>query len=140
MASDALALQSLQFLFCPAGSGLGQNRQVALFDFQSHSQDCSNNSSAKEQSNMKGKLTHKANWLFSILVIAASCSFMLGSTLADDSEYTVTTLASFGGSSSGGNSVNNLGYVAGYSNQADDLSRHAVVWRNDANHTLVDLG
>jgi uncharacterized membrane protein len=113
---------------------------VALFDFESHSQACSTNSSTKEQLIMNGNLTLKANRVCSILVIAACGAFILDSAFADDSKYTVSTLASFGGSSSGGNSVNNLGYVAGYSNQADNLSRHAVVWRNNPNHTLVDLG
>ncbi|HEY2711246.1 MAG TPA: hypothetical protein VGI60_01930 [Chthoniobacterales bacterium] len=55
-------------------------------------------------------------------------------------QYTVSTLPSFGGASSGGNSVNNRGLIAGYSNQPDNLSRHATVWRNDASHTLIDLG
>jgi probable HAF family extracellular repeat protein len=36
--------------------------------------------------------------------------------------------------------VNNRSIVAGYSNQPDNMSRHAAVWRNDASHTLIDLG
>jgi len=54
--------------------------------------------------------------------------------------YTVTALSSLDGISSGGNSVNNRGFVAGYSNLADNMSRHATVWRNDESHTLIDLG
>jgi uncharacterized membrane protein len=113
---------------------------VALFGFESHSEDCFNKSAAKEQSNMKRQLSCKVIGRRVFIAVAIGSALMATSAFAQDPEYTVSTLASFGGASSGGNSLNNHGYVAGYSNQSDNLSRHAVVWRNDASHTLVDLG
>src|SRR5207237_8606820 len=48
----------------------------------------------------------------------------------------VSTLPSFGGTSSGGNSINDQSWVAGYS-RLPDRNRHATLWRNGA---LTDLG
>src|SRR5947208_5326733 len=48
----------------------------------------------------------------------------------------VSTLASLGGTSSGGNSINDQSWVSGYSRMAD-RNRHATLWRNSA---LTDLG
>ena len=75
-----------------------------------------------------------------IILIAACCGAAIVQAFAQDPQYTVSTLDSLGGASSGGNSVNNRGIVAGYSNLPDNLSRHAAVWRNDESHSLVDLG
>jgi probable HAF family extracellular repeat protein len=75
----------------------------------------------------------------SIGLIAACCGVALGQALAQD-QYNVTALDSLGGTSSAGNSVNNRGNTAGYSNLEGNTSRHAAVWRNDDSHTLVDLG
>ena len=75
-----------------------------------------------------------------ILVIALWCGAALAQVFAEEAQYNVSTLASLGGASSGGNSVNNRSIVAGYSNQLDNMSRHAAAWRNDASHTLIDLG
>ncbi len=74
------------------------------------------------------------------ILVAACVGALATSTLAQTGEYNVTTLSDLGGTSSGGNSINNRGYVAGYSNLPDNMSRHAAVWRGNANHTLVDLG
>ncbi|PYK72870.1 MAG: hypothetical protein DME44_03160, partial [Verrucomicrobia bacterium] len=51
-------------------------------------------------------------------------------------QYNVSTLPSLGGTSSGGNSINDLSWVAGYS-RLPDRNRHATLWRNSA---LTDLG
>src|SRR5438067_7348962 len=51
-------------------------------------------------------------------------------------QYQVSTLPSLGGTSSGGNSINDLSWVAGYS-RLPDRNRHATLWRNSA---LTDLG
>src|SRR5881296_1659667 len=51
-------------------------------------------------------------------------------------QYNVSNLASFGGTSSGGNSINDQSWVAGYSRQLD-RNRHATLWRNSL---LTDLG
>jgi len=73
-----------------------------------------------------------------ILVIAAFCGAAM--VLADDAQYSVTALVALGGTSSGGNTATNRGIIAGYSNMSGNTSRHAAVWRNDASHTLIDLG
>jgi probable HAF family extracellular repeat protein len=51
--------------------------------------------------------------------------------------YEVTNLASLGGTSGAGSSINNRGWVAGSSNLAGDQVQHAALWRNES---VVDLG
>src|SRR5437868_7267248 len=51
-------------------------------------------------------------------------------------QYQVSTLPDFGGTSSGGNSINDQNWVAGYS-RLPDRNRHATLWRNSS---LTDLG
>jgi probable HAF family extracellular repeat protein len=51
--------------------------------------------------------------------------------------YQVTNLASLGGTSGAGSSINNRGWVAGSSNLAGDQAQHAALWRNES---VVDLG
>src|SRR3989440_10554179 len=51
-------------------------------------------------------------------------------------QYHVSNLASLGGTSSGGNSINDQSWVAGYS-RLPDRNRHATLWRNSS---LLDLG
>jgi probable HAF family extracellular repeat protein len=51
--------------------------------------------------------------------------------------YEVTTLASLGGTESAGNSINNRGWIAGFSNLPGDRTRHATLWRRGS---IVDLG
>lgn len=51
--------------------------------------------------------------------------------------YEVTLLPSLGGTESRGNSINERGWVAGYSNLPGDANRHATLWRNG---TILDLG
>src|SRR5438105_5589229 len=52
-------------------------------------------------------------------------------------QYQISNLDSLGGTNSRGNSINNRGWVAGFSNLVGNQSRHAVLWRN---HSLLDLG
>jgi probable HAF family extracellular repeat protein len=54
-------------------------------------------------------------------------------------QYNVSTLASLGGTSSGGNSINDQSWVSGYSRQPD-RDRHATLWRNGALTDLLTLG
>jgi probable HAF family extracellular repeat protein len=51
--------------------------------------------------------------------------------------YQVTVLPSLGGSESSGSSINNRGWIAGYSNLPGDQTRHATLWRDGS---LTDLG
>jgi probable HAF family extracellular repeat protein len=52
-------------------------------------------------------------------------------------QYQVSNLPSLGGTSSGGNSINDQTWTAGYSRLPDNLSRHAALWRNGS---ITDLG
>jgi probable HAF family extracellular repeat protein len=56
---------------------------------------------------------------------------------AGDAAYVVSLLPLLGGTTSRGNSINNSGLVAGYSNLAENQYRHAVIWSADG---LIDLG
>jgi probable HAF family extracellular repeat protein len=51
-------------------------------------------------------------------------------------QYNVSTLPDFGGTSSGGNSINDQNWAAGYS-RLPNRNRHATLWRNSV---LTDLG
>ena len=56
----------------------------------------------------------------------------------DLDEYTVSDLTSLGGTLSRGNSINNNGWIAGYSNTTANSRRHAALWINGG--TPIDLG
>ena len=51
-------------------------------------------------------------------------------------QYQVSNLPDFGGTSSGGNSINDQSWAAGYS-RLPDRNRHATLWRSSL---LTDLG
>ena len=60
-------------------------------------------------------------------------------TKANKTQYHVSTLASLGGTSSGGNSINDQSWAAGYS-RLPDRNRHATLWRNSLLTDLYTLG
>lgn len=68
-----------------------------------------------------------------LFVMAVCC----GLFAASPQQYTITDLPSLGGTNSRANSINNRGWLAGYSNLTGDQSRHAALWRDEA---LTDLG
>src|SRR6266566_284992 len=76
--------------------------------------------------------------LLTLLVVACCCGAAQAQApaKAKKAQYNVSNLASLGGTSSGGNSINELSWVAGYSRLLD-RNRHATLWRNSA---LTDLG
>lgn len=75
-------------------------------------------------------------------ILAAACTACLtvanvavaaeGQTL-----YQVTNLSALGGTISRGNSINNRGWVSGYSNLPGNQARHAALWRDGS---ITDLG
>jgi probable HAF family extracellular repeat protein len=69
-----------------------------------------------------------------LLFLMALCC---GLFAAAPQQYTITDLPSLGGTNSRANSINNRGWLAGYSNLAGNQSRHATLWRDGA---LTDLG
>jgi probable HAF family extracellular repeat protein len=56
------------------------------------------------------------------------------------SAYRVTDLSSLGGTRSAGNSINNVGWVTGFSNLAGDSNRHAALWLHGRKFDLGTLG
>ncbi len=79
--------------------------------------------------------------LFVIILIvitgAAALVFAQEAKAQSPPQYHVSNLPSLGGTSSGGNSINDGTWVAGYSRLPDNQSRHATLWRNNV---LTDLG
>ena len=79
-----------------------------------------------------------------ILLTGVWCGVTLSPALAQappqtrvTPHYQVSTLPALGGTSSGGNSINNQTWVAGYSRLTGNQSRHAALWQNGS---LLDLG
>src|SRR5438477_6620671 len=84
-------------------------------------------------------ITKKASRTCLTILIAACCAAVLAQTQAKTKpkvQYNVSTLASLGGTSSGGNSINDLSWVACYS-RILNRDRHDTLWRNGS---LTDLG
>ena len=75
-----------------------------------------------------------------IILIAACCVAFAPAFAQDLPQYNVSSLDSLGGTVSRGNSINNRGWVAGYSNLPGNTSRHAALWRNGATGSVEDLG
>jgi len=71
-----------------------------------------------------------------LAVLIAACCGTLAQAQATQ-QYLVSNLASLGGTNSRGNSINNRGWIAGYSNLAGNQTRHAALWRNGS---VTDLG
>jgi probable HAF family extracellular repeat protein len=70
----------------------------------------------------------------SLLLMAVCCGLFAAS---HEHQYTITDLPPLGGTNSRANSINNRGWLAGFSNLPGDQSRHAALWRDGA---LTDLG
>src|SRR4030095_14836809 len=82
-------------------------------------------------------------WILLLIILGALGGTVLvvgqnaaAQTKAKKTQYHVSTLPSLNGTSSGGNSINDQSWVAGYSRLAD-RNRHATLWRNSL---LTDLG
>src|SRR5437660_4419706 len=77
--------------------------------------------------------------LLTLLIVACCCGAAQAqapATVKPKVQYNVSNLTSLGGTSSGGNSINDLSWVAGYS-RLPNRNRHATLWRNSV---LTDLG
>ena len=93
---------------------------------------------------MTAHITKTISQSLSILLAAACCGAALTpaqaqgpQTVKAKMQYQVSDLPGLGGTSSGGNSINNLTWVAGYSRLAGDQTRHAALWQSSL---LSDLG
>jgi probable HAF family extracellular repeat protein len=99
---------------------------------------CGHENSTKE-TNMTTQFTTKV--LF-IVLAAVCCGAVLSPALAQRAvpvrartQYQVSDLPGLGGTSNGGNSINDQTWVAGYA-RLPNRDRHAALWRNN---TLTDL-
>src|SRR5712675_3802601 len=103
---------------------------------------CGHENSTKE-TNMTTQFTTKRASQTLFIVLIALC---YGATLAPvhaqgpgaakaRTQYQVSDLPGLGGTSNGGNSINDQTWVAGYA-RLPDRDRHAALWRNN---TLTDL-
>src|SRR6266704_3718302 len=79
--------------------------------------------------------------LLTLLVVACCCGAAQAQApaKAKKAQYNVSNLATLGGTSSGGNSINDLSWVAGYSRLLN-RNRHATLWRNGSLTDLHTLG
>src|SRR6266850_4867122 len=73
------------------------------------------------------------------LVFAQNAAAQTQAKAKPKTQYNVSTLASLGGTSSGGNSINDQSWAAGYSRLLD-RNRHATLWRNGSLTDLHTLG
>ena len=72
------------------------------------------------------------------LLVAASCGFLAQTTMGQ--QYQVSYLDSLGGTRSRGNSINNRGWIAGFSFLTGNQRRHATLWRDGSVFDLGTLG
>jgi probable HAF family extracellular repeat protein len=90
--------------------------------------------------------TKRACQILFIIVLGVCCGATVAPAYAQGekaarakTQYQVSTLPDFGGTSSGGNSINDQSWVAGYS-RLPDRNRHATLWRNSSLTDLDTLG
>src|SRR5206468_6513694 len=81
-----------------------------------------------------------------IVLAAVCCGAVLAPALAQRSvpvkartQYQVSDLPGLGGTSNGGNSINDQSWVAGYA-RMPNRNRHATLWRNSSLTDLFTLG
>jgi len=74
-----------------------------------------------------------------VLVVAAVTPAAPADSAHRQTTYEVTNLESFGGSASG-NSINNRGWIAGFSTEPVAQTRHATLWRHGSPTDLGTLG
>jgi probable HAF family extracellular repeat protein len=105
---------------------------------------CRHENSTKE-TYMTTQLTIKTGSQTLLMLLTALCFAVTpGSLMAQGPgktkpklQYQVSDLPGLGGTSSGGNSINNQTWVSGYSRLPGDQTRHAALWQNSL---LSDLG
>ena len=92
-------------------------------------------------------ITKKPGRFHLVVPISICCGAVLTFAQAQDqipakhgTQYRVSNLDSLGGTSSGGNSINDRCWVAGYSRLTGDQTRHAALWRRQQHHSILDLG
>src|ERR1051326_3966831 len=91
-------------------------------------------------------ITKRVSKTLFIILIAVCSGAMLAPVHAQKpqvtkakTQYQVSTLPDLGGTSSGGNSINDQSWVAGYSRMLD-RNRHAILWINSLLSYLGSIG
>lgn len=79
-------------------------------------------------------------FVFSVLLVAGLSITSLAQEERGQRQYQVSNLSSLGGTVSRGNSINDRGWIAGYSNLPGNQSRHATLWRDGSIFDLGTLG
>ncbi|MGH8164721.1 MAG: hypothetical protein ACREP1_10340, partial [Rhodanobacteraceae bacterium] len=76
-----------------------------------------------------------------LIVALLACGAVAQTSIAANApRYVVNNLASLGGTDSEGNSINDFGLIAGFSNLAGDQSTHATAWLYGSKFDLGTLG
>ena len=90
---------------------------------------------------LQSRITIKGSFLVLLITIILSVPTISAQSESQrQKQYKVSILDSLGGTSSGGNSINDRSWIAGYSNLAENKSRHATLWRNGLPLDLGTLG
>jgi probable HAF family extracellular repeat protein len=83
-------------------------------------------------------ITRSVHWMLLAVLMAGSCGLLAQATMAQ--QYQVSYLDSLGGTRSRGNSINNRGWIAGFSFVTGNPRRHAALWRDGSVKDLGTLG
>src|SRR6266540_3019218 len=107
---------------------------------------CRHENSTKETNMTTQFTTKRVSRTFFIILTAIWCGAPLAVVLAQGSaqvkakqQYQVSNLPGLGGTSNGGNSINDQTWVSGYS-RLPNRNRHATLWRNSSLTDLFTLG
>src|SRR4029077_16959390 len=108
-----------------------------------HFLKCRHENSTKETNMTTQFKTKRVSQALYIILIAVCCGATFARLHAQKpkatnakAQYQMSTLPDFGGTSSGGNSINDQSWAAGYS-RLPNRNRHATLWRSSL---LTDLG
>src|SRR5438128_1341013 len=107
---------------------------------------CRHKNSTRRQNMTTQFITNRTSQNLLVILGAVCCGATLAPVLAQGPvqtkaklQYQVSNLPDFGGTSSGGNSINDQSWVTGYS-RLPDRNRHATLWRNSLLTDLDTLG
>ncbi len=107
---------------------------------------CRHENSTKETNMTTQFKTKRASQTLFIVLIAVCCGATLTPLHAQGpgaakarTQYQVSDLPGLGGTSNGGNSINDRTWVSGYA-RLPDRNRHAALWRNSSLTDLFTLG
>jgi probable HAF family extracellular repeat protein len=128
-------------------NGSYQIYKVALVRTYGLSLKCHHKNSTKEKNMTTQFEMRRASQILFSFLISLCCGAALAPALAQAPaqararpQYQVSDLPGLGGTNSGGNSINNQTWVAGFSRLTGDLTRHAALWRNGLLTDLDTLG